>query len=59
MKEIETAAKRMQERKQQNEAHNAIDAVKKIEMMLAKENKNAALKAVTAYLKENKPELLK
>ena len=59
MKEIEIAAKRMQERKQQNEAHNAIDAVKKIEMMLAKENKDAALKAVTVYLKENKPELLK
>ena len=59
MKEIEAAAKRLQERKQQNNTGDEVDVVKKIEMMLAKENKDAVLQAATLFLKENKPDLLK
>lgn len=57
--EIETAAKKLQERKMKNIAAGNIDMVKKIETMLEKENAESAVEAAALFLKKKRPELLK
>ena len=57
--EAEAAAERFRNRKKQKDVLKNIDSIKRIEMMLGKENKEAVLQAIELYVKENKPELLK
>lgn len=57
--EIEAAAKRLQERKLKQLSADNSNAVKRIESLLNKENKEAAVKAAAVFLQKKQPELLK